>query len=137
VRRQGLEPRTVALRVLVRRILDLRRWAGIGCDLGIYLPPLSVADPRWPIVRGPSAAQGKRGVPVDAASSVSGTPGRSRSPAVDGGACRLSWADGGLVVTVVRCGPVVRGPDVAPMWPSSPDLGRRLPAVHSAEIPRR
>jgi hypothetical protein len=59
VRRQGLEPRTVALRVLVRCILDLRRWAGIGCDLGIYVPLLSVANPRLPIVRGPSAAHAR------------------------------------------------------------------------------
>jgi hypothetical protein len=36
-------------------------------------------------------------------------------------ACRvptLSWADTGPIETdVVRCGPVVRGPDVAPVWP--------------------
>jgi hypothetical protein len=57
VRRQGLEPRTVALRVLVRGFLDLWRCAGIGSDLGAWLPLLSVADPRLPIVRGPSAAQ--------------------------------------------------------------------------------
>jgi hypothetical protein len=57
VRRQGLEPRTVALRVLVSRVLDLRRWIGIASDLGIRLPQLSVADHRLPIVRGPSAAQ--------------------------------------------------------------------------------
>ena len=48
-----------ALRVLVRRILDLRRLVGIGSDLGICLPQLSAADPRWLIVRGPSAARGR------------------------------------------------------------------------------
>jgi hypothetical protein len=40
-----------------------------------------------------------------------------------GGVCRVTSADGGPVLTgVVRCGPVVRGPDVAPPWPqrSSP-----------------
>jgi hypothetical protein len=31
-------------------------WAGIGCDLGIYVPLLSVANPRLPILRSPSAA---------------------------------------------------------------------------------
>jgi hypothetical protein len=50
--------------------------------------------------------------------SVSGSAGWSRRPAADGGACRLSWADGGPVVTaVVRCDPVVHGPNVAPLWP--------------------
>jgi hypothetical protein len=57
VRRQGLEPRTVALRVLVRRFLDLRRWPGIGPDLGVGLPLLSATDQGLPIVRGPSAAR--------------------------------------------------------------------------------
>jgi hypothetical protein len=53
-------------------------------------------------------------------SSVKGSQGRARRPAAGGGGCRLAWADGGPVVTVVvRCGPVVRGPDVAPMWPRS------------------
>jgi hypothetical protein len=56
VRRQGLEPRTVALRVLVRGFLDLRRFIDVGSDLGIWLPLLSAADPRLPVVRGPSAA---------------------------------------------------------------------------------
>jgi hypothetical protein len=56
VRRQGLEPRTVALRVLVRGSLDLRR-IDVGSDLGVWLPLLSAADPRLPAVRGPSAAQ--------------------------------------------------------------------------------
>ena len=50
---------TVALRVLVGRSLDLRRSAGIGSDLGVCLPLLSVGDPGLPIVRGPSAAQAR------------------------------------------------------------------------------
>ena len=57
VRRQGLEPRTVALRVLVRRILDLQGSARKGSDLGACIPLLSVVDPCSPLVRGPSAAQ--------------------------------------------------------------------------------
>ena len=52
-------------------------------------------------------------------SSVSGSLGGSRRPAVGGGVCPVSWADDGPVVTaVVRCDPVIRGPDVAPMWPT-------------------
>ena len=57
VRRQGLEPRTVALREPAGRFLDLRRPGHIGSDLGVCLPLLSVADPWSPMVRGPSAAQ--------------------------------------------------------------------------------
>jgi hypothetical protein len=41
------------------RSLDLRRIAGITPDLGVWLPLLSVGDPRLPIVRGPSAAQAR------------------------------------------------------------------------------
>jgi hypothetical protein len=60
--RQGLEPRTVALREPEGRFLDLRRFAGIGSDLGACLPLLSAADQGLPIVRGPSAAHaGARG----------------------------------------------------------------------------
>jgi hypothetical protein len=44
VRRQGLEPRTVALRVLVGRILDLRRFNDMGSGLAICLPLWSVVD---------------------------------------------------------------------------------------------
>jgi hypothetical protein len=36
VRRQGLEPRTVALRELDGRFLGLRRYAGIRSDLGVF-----------------------------------------------------------------------------------------------------
>jgi len=36
--------------------LDLRRWVGIGSDLGIPLPLLSAGNQGLPIVRGPSAA---------------------------------------------------------------------------------
>ena len=42
----------------------------------------------------------------------------------------MSWADEGPVVTVVvRCDPVVRGPDVAPVWPVGYELGRCIRAV--------
>jgi hypothetical protein len=34
--------------------LGLRRWAGIGSDLGVGLPPLSAGDQWLPIVRGPA-----------------------------------------------------------------------------------
>ena len=51
-------------------------------------------------------------------SSVSGIRGAARRPAAGGGVCPVSWADEGPAVTVVvRCDPVVRGPDVAPVWP--------------------
>jgi hypothetical protein len=57
------------------------------------------------------------------ASSVSGIRGAARRPAADGRVCSVSWAVVCPIVTgVVRCDPVVRGPDVAPMWP------RRSPA---------
>jgi hypothetical protein len=63
-------------------------------------------------------------------SSVSEISGRSRRPAAGGEACPVTSADGGPVLTgVVRCDPVVRGPDVAPMWPHGHELGRRVPAV--------
>jgi hypothetical protein len=45
--------------------------------------------------------------------------------------------DGPEVTVVVRCGPVVRGPDVARCGPSSHELGRHVRAVCSAEILRR
>jgi hypothetical protein len=52
------------------------------------------------------------------ASSVSGIRGAARRPAADGRVCSVSWAVACPIVTgVVRCDPVVRGPDVAPMWP--------------------
>jgi hypothetical protein len=50
--------------------------------------------------------------------SVSGIRGGSQGPAADGREGLLSWAHPGPGVTaVVRCGPVVRGPNVAPGWP--------------------
>jgi hypothetical protein len=56
VRRQGLEPRTVALRVLEGCSLDVRRWGGIGSDLSVCLPQLSARNQHLPLARGPSAA---------------------------------------------------------------------------------
>ena len=51
-------------------------------------------------------------------SSVSESLDGSQRPAAGGGVSLLTWPDGGPVQTaVVRCDPVVRGPDVAPMWP--------------------
>jgi hypothetical protein len=51
--------------------------------------------------------------------SVSGISGGLRRPAAGGGVCPMISADGGPVLTgAVRCDPVVRGPDVAPSWPS-------------------
>src|SRR5215211_5916259 len=53
------------------------------------------------------------------ASSVSGIRGAARRPAADGRVCSVSWAVACPIVTgVVRCDPVVRGPDVAPAVPS-------------------
>jgi hypothetical protein len=94
---------TVALRVLVRRILDLRRWIGIASDLGIRLPQLSVADPRLPIVRGPSAAHTR----------ARGGHGRRarRSSEPAGDACQLGrWVRPVLVSTcLVGKSPEARG----------------------------
>jgi hypothetical protein len=54
-------------------------------------------------------------------SSVSEIRGGSQRPAADGREGLLSWAHAGPGVTaVVRCGLVVRGPDVAPVWPGAP-----------------
>jgi len=69
------------------------------------------------------------------ASSVRGSLGRAGRPATPARSRLLSWADSGPVVTgVVRCGPVVRDPNVAPAWPSGHELGRRVPARQSYEI---
>jgi hypothetical protein len=47
--------------------------------------------------------------------SVSGTARRLRRPALPGRMWPVSWEEAGPRVTaVVRCDPVVRGPDVAP-----------------------
>jgi hypothetical protein len=59
VRRQGLEPRTVALRVLEERSPDLGRSASTCCELGICLPQLSAGDQGLPIDRGPSTAHAR------------------------------------------------------------------------------
>ena len=51
-------------------------------------------------------------------SSVSGIRGGSRRLALSGRMRPVSWEEvGPLVTAVVRCDPVVRGPNVAPMWP--------------------
>jgi hypothetical protein len=51
-------------------------------------------------------------------SSVSESLGRSLPPAIRACVRVLSWADDRPAITaIVRCGPVVRGPDVAQMWP--------------------
>jgi hypothetical protein len=71
-------------------------------------------------------------------SSVSGIRGAARRPAANGRVCSVSWAVACPMVTgVVRCDPVVRGPDVAPMWPSGPELGRRVRALSSAGMLHR
>jgi hypothetical protein len=52
------------------------------------------------------------------ASSVRESAGWWRRPAADGRFWPVSWEDAGPLVTgVVRCGLVVCGPDVAPLWP--------------------
>src|ERR671911_2804070 len=54
-----------------------------------------------------------------ATSSVSGTAGRWRRPALSGRMWLVNRQEAGpLVTVVVRCNPVVRGPDVAPAWPA-------------------
>jgi hypothetical protein len=78
------------------------------------------------------------------AASVSGISGGSRRPAAGAGVRRVTSADGGSVLTgVVRCDPVVRGPDVAPPWgpsglPVTPSLLFVLPGTCSrgAEVRR-
>jgi hypothetical protein len=72
------------------------------------------ADGRKAFQAGPKKV--RRQQPVT--SSVSGISGGSPRPAAGGGVCPVTLADGGPVLTgVVRCDPVVRGPDVAPPWP--------------------
>jgi hypothetical protein len=76
-----------------RRVLGPAAIGHISSDLGACLPLLSVADPCLPMVRGPSAAQEGHGIPGDATSSVSGTAGRLRRPALS---CRMwpvSWQE--------------------------------------------
>jgi len=71
------------------------------------------------------------------ASSVRGSLGRAGRLATPARSRLLSWADSGPVVTgVVRCGPVVRDPNVAPAWPSGHELGMRVPARQSYEMLR-
>jgi hypothetical protein len=80
-----------------------------------------------------SRARQDRSQAGELTSSVSGIRGGARRPAAPAHAWPVSWADGGPVVTgVVRCDPVVRGPDVAPMWPQrsrGPVLGDHQPFV--------
>jgi hypothetical protein len=64
--------------------------------------------------------------------SVSEISGGSWRPAGRWGVCSMTWADGGPILTVVvRCDPVVRGPDVAPMWPQRFASDPALPFVSS------
>jgi hypothetical protein len=71
--------------------------------------------PTFPLVR--SLLVGATGFePVT--SSVSESAGWWWRPAADGQLWPLSWEVAGpLVTVVVRCDPVARGPDVAPLWP--------------------
>jgi putative transposase len=60
----------------------------------------------------------------------------SRRPATSASAWPASWADDWPAMTVVvRYGPVVRGPDVASVWPSGHELGRRVPALVPTSCP--
>jgi hypothetical protein len=74
-------------------------------------------------------------------------PSYERAPGVEStcGACRtwlVSWVDGGPMVTaVVRCSPLVHGPNVAPMWPqrsrpwqARPDRPSMLDATPKAQV---
>jgi hypothetical protein len=71
-------------------------------------------------------------------SSVSGIRGATWRPAADGRVCSVSRAVVCPVVTgVVRCDPVGCGPDVAPMWPSGPELGRHLRGAGRSLFRRR
>jgi hypothetical protein len=64
------------------------------------------------------------------ASSVSGTAGRARRPARSGRKWLVSWQEAGpLVTVVVRCDPVVCGPDVAPMWPQRSRAWKARPST--------
>src|SRR5215212_6623922 len=57
-------------------------------------------------------------------------PRRAAATCGGGRACIVSWSDDGPAVTVVvRCDPVVRGPDVAPMWPPA------VPSLEGASAP--
>jgi hypothetical protein len=64
---------------------------------------------------------------ISVSASVSGIRGAARRSAADGRVCSVGWAAACPMVTgVVRCDSVVRGPDVAPMWPARPEVGRRV-----------
>jgi hypothetical protein len=55
--------------------------------------------------------------------SVSEIPGGGSRPGPRGPIGLMTWGHAGpLVTVVVRCSPVVRGPDVAPMWPGDGEL---------------
>jgi hypothetical protein len=73
------------------------------------------------------ALTGQLRIDFQATSSVRESAGRWRRPALPGRTWHMTWEEAGpLVTVVVRCDPVVRGPDVAPMWPHGPELGRRV-----------
>ena len=58
------------------------------------------------------------GAEPEATSSVRESAGWWWRPAADGRFWPVSWEDAEPLMTgVVRCGLVVRGPDVAPLWP--------------------
>jgi hypothetical protein len=58
-------------------------------------------------------------------------------PAGDDRVRWVAWADAGPVMTaVVRCDLVVRGPDVAPVWPGH-ELGRRVRALPQRRMLRQ
>jgi hypothetical protein len=62
VRRQGLEPRTIALREPEGRFLGLRRLSRMHSDLGVCLPLLSAGDPgcrSFAALRGPAGGTGR------------------------------------------------------------------------------
>jgi hypothetical protein len=69
-------------------------------------------------------------------SSVSGTAGRWRRPALSGRMWLVNRQEAGpLVTVVVRCNPVVRAPDVAPMWPQRSRAWKARPGTPPSRDP--
>jgi hypothetical protein len=69
-------------------------------------------------------------------SSVSGTARPLRRPALSGRMSLVSWQEVvPLVTAVVRCDPVVRGPDVARMWPQQSRAWKARPGTPFSRDP--
>jgi hypothetical protein len=135
-------------RVVPRTRASARRHPGkrTPSKAGAYFPDRWTSWPTHPSTRRISRAQrccskggvvGAGGVEPPAPS-VSETWGGSRRPATSASAWPASWADDRRAMTVVvRYGPVVRGPDVAPLWPQRSRAWKARPVPASRPKLRR